>query len=516
MARTTNSSDGRIHNPIIIHCPTTSSPPINDMTDGDSLLQSIRGRSLASLNADEVVGTFNPSLFDDTPIPFNLAEHQPADINTVQLVRLINMSEELTKSSLTTNDPINNTIPQLGYSKRFAANGSGASYNHAPNNGTSSQMLDLNLIFLDPDTVVPRNDSMASLNTNKEKKKKKKQKRVIDLSTAIEPTENDILFGRGSKSNKHPGNILFREKARELGSWFISCSSKEEKYKISEVLVEFIKADNRRFLEMGPDGLWYKVVGNGTRKKASQALRDESSAASSLLTTNVPSNNIIPQQCGKREWFAASGRDASCNPAPKKRECFGKSGLSLMNAGMFSSEKSQLNQDSLFRSEEFVRVVDAVRDDKAANDEVSISDFIISNFIEDLNCEENQVKKKKKKKQKRVIDLSTAIEPTENDILFGRGSKSNKNPGNILFREKARDLGSWFISCSSKEEKYKVSEALVECIKGENRRFLEKGPDGLWYEVIGNGTRKKASQALRESQGASRSVSALEKRGSKD
>ena len=380
-----------------------------------------------SMNANEVGGTFNPSVFDDTPIPFNfpddtpipfnLPEHRQADINTVQLVRLIKMSEELTKSSLTTNVPSNYTIPQLGYSKRFAANGSGASYNHTSNNETSSglsitsvdmfsnenslltldssirynnldavldavcdndasddlrisdsienldtsiflshthianQMLDRNLIFLNPDPVVPRNDSMAALTTNKEKKKITKPKRVIDLSTAIEPTENDILFGRGSKSNKHPGNIFFREKARELGSWFISCSSKEEKYKVSEVLVEFIKGENCRFLKKVPDGLWYEVVGNDTRKKASQALRDQSSAASSLLTTNVPSNNIIPQQCGKLERFAASRRDALCNPAPKKRKWFGKSGLSLINAGMFSSKKSQLNLDSLYGSD---------------------------------------------------------------------------------------------------------------------------------------------------------------------
>ena len=145
--------------------------------------------------------------------------------------------------------------------------------------------------------------------------------------------------------------------------------------------------------------------------------------------------------------------------------------------------------------------MDEVRDNKAANDGISISDFIIRDSIEDLDCKEDLLMAssttKKITKPKRVIDLSTAIEPTENDILFGRGSKSNKHPGNIFFREKARELGSWFISCSSKEEKYKVSEMLVEFIKGENRRFLEKGPDGLWYEVVGNDTRKKAGQALR-------------------
>jgi len=83
-------------------------------------------------------------------------------------------------------------------------------------------------------------------------------------------------FGRGSKSNKHPGNIRFREKARKLGSRYISCSSKEGKYKVSEELVDFIKGENRCFLEkVGPEGLWYDVVGNDIRKKASQALRDE-------------------------------------------------------------------------------------------------------------------------------------------------------------------------------------------------------------------------------------------------
>ena len=50
---------------------------------------------------------------------------------------------------------------------------------------------------------------------------------------------------------------------------------------------------------------------------------------------------------------------------------------------------------------------------------------------------------------------------------------------------------------------------MVDSIKGENHRFLEKEPDGLWYEVIGNGIRKKASQALRElPRGMSKSGSA--------
>ncbi|KAL7461939.1 hypothetical protein ACHAXS_002348 [Conticribra weissflogii] len=105
--------------------------------------------------------------------------------------------------------------------------------------------------------------------------------------------------------------------------------------------------------------------------------------------------------------------------------------------------------------------------------------------------------KKSKKRKKRIIDVSRPCEPTEHDVLFGRGGYTNTHPGNIKFREEALKLRPWYES-SSKEEKYRISDLLVESVKSEGHRFLEKGSDGNWYEVIGNGARKKASQALRE------------------
>ncbi|KAL3780390.1 hypothetical protein ACHAW5_006464 [Stephanodiscus triporus] len=104
---------------------------------------------------------------------------------------------------------------------------------------------------------------------------------------------------------------------------------------------------------------------------------------------------------------------------------------------------------------------------------------------------------KKKKKPKRIMDESRAIEPTEDDVLFGRGGYVNTHPGNIHFREKALELRPWY-EASTKEEKYNISKVLIESVKGQGHRFLEKASDGLWHEVSGNGVRKKASQALRE------------------
>ena len=81
-------------------------------------------------------------------------------------------------------------------------------------------------------------------------------------------------FGCGGLTNKHPGNIEFRQKARELKPWYDSVSTKEEKYDISVILMESVTDEGHRFLEKGSDGLWHEVDWDGARYKASQAFRD--------------------------------------------------------------------------------------------------------------------------------------------------------------------------------------------------------------------------------------------------
>ncbi|KAL3804389.1 hypothetical protein HJC23_011317 [Cyclotella cryptica] len=87
------------------------------------------------------------------------------------------------------------------------------------------------------------------------------------------------------------------------------------------------------------------------------------------------------------------------------------------------------------------------------------------------NSADNGSSTDKNSSRKRVIDESTACVPTDNDVLFGRVVK---------------------------RKKFVISKMLVESVTGRGGRFLEKGGDGMWHEVIGNGARRKASQALRE------------------
>lgn len=114
----------------------------------------------------------------------------------------------------------------------------------------------------------------------------------------------------------------------------------------------------------------------------------------------------------------------------------------------------------------------------------------------ETNTASSSSKKKTKKRRKRIVDTTTPCTPTDQDVLFGRGGFTNNNPGNIHFRAEALRLRPWYEK-STKEEKYEISNLLLESVLSKGGRFLER-KDGEWYEVIGGGARRKASQALRE------------------
>lgn len=109
----------------------------------------------------------------------------------------------------------------------------------------------------------------------------------------------------------------------------------------------------------------------------------------------------------------------------------------------------------------------------------------------------NKKPTKKKRRKPRILDMTQVAEPEPNDVLFGRGPSVAQHPGNIRFRRKAESLNEWY-QTSVKEEKQRISQILVESVKGDGYRFLEKGTeDKLWHEVI-SGEHTKASQTFRD------------------
>lgn len=148
---------------------------------------------------------------------------------------------------------------------------------------TNSQTRSIPLPPLSPTISLPKTEAKSE---SKKNKAKKRRKRIIDETTTCEPTDNDVLFGRGGYTNNRPGNVHFRQEALRLRPWYEQ-STKEEKYEISNILLESVKSRGGRFLEKGSDGLWHEVIGNGARRKASQALRERIKGRSGHLTSSL-------------------------------------------------------------------------------------------------------------------------------------------------------------------------------------------------------------------------------------
>jgi len=90
------------------------------------------------------------------------------------------------------------------------------------------------------------------------------------------PTGLDILRGRGGLTNRHAGNMKFRDEARKLRADYRDQeTSRQEKFLLSQELSRRVKEYGGRFLERGADELWYEMSEKDARKKASQVLREE-------------------------------------------------------------------------------------------------------------------------------------------------------------------------------------------------------------------------------------------------
>ena len=117
----------------------------------------------------------------------------------------------------------------------------------------------------------------ASGSKKRKRKRKPRQKVVPEVKEYVEPTEKDVLLGRGGRSNNHAGNKRYRAEVQNLKSWYMSTSDKDEKTDLSQCLVDYIHSYEGRFLEKDGTG-WYIVPNIVARRKASQALREDNDA----------------------------------------------------------------------------------------------------------------------------------------------------------------------------------------------------------------------------------------------
>lgn len=93
------------------------------------------------------------------------------------------------------------------------------------------------------------------------------------------------------------------------------------------------------------------------------------------------------------------------------------------------------------------------------------------------------------------------VEPSENDVLCGRGGSINSHPGNERFRILVEKRKRVYLTARFKREKRLIASSIVSEIAGLSPpgRFLSRdGKSGLWEDIGEEKARDKTSQALRE------------------
>jgi hypothetical protein len=83
---------------------------------------------------------------------------------------------------------------------------------------------------------------------------------------------NDVLLGRGGGTNRHTGNILFRDLVSEHQPAYVQ-ARKRDKTLIAKSIVAHVRSKNGRFLRE-ENGKWVDVGDKKAVEKASQALRE--------------------------------------------------------------------------------------------------------------------------------------------------------------------------------------------------------------------------------------------------
>jgi hypothetical protein len=124
---------------------------------------------------------------------------------------------------------------------------------------------------------------------------------LIQKDISVLPTANDILSGRGSGSNSHPGNVRFIQMLKTRSEEYDS-SLKGQKRRITGSIVQSLQKEGRRFLKFEESARGWTVMSdkNAVQKTAS-AMRDlircQQAGASKLRQPSTVPSTVWNQYC---------------------------------------------------------------------------------------------------------------------------------------------------------------------------------------------------------------------------
>ncbi len=122
-----------------------------------------------------------------------------------------------------------------------------------------------------------------------------------------EPTDSDVLCGRGGSINSHSGNERFRQLVERRKRVYLTARFKREKRLIASSIVSEISSLNPpgRFLTKDTKtGLWYPIGDEKARDKTSQALRENAPSIRAEIETEINQQRAEMQRAEEEEHAA--------------------------------------------------------------------------------------------------------------------------------------------------------------------------------------------------------------------
>jgi hypothetical protein len=148
-----------------------------------------------------------------------------------------------------------------------------------------------------PSSLKTKTDDDESFDGEEKKPipKRKRSRPYVEpaVKVYVEPTDSDVLLGRGGRTNHHVGNKTYLEVKETIQDRYMH-ASKNDKTSISQELVDIVTAQGGRFLKLDEEvNKWYPVPNIVARKKASQTLREV---------------NTAEERASKRSRYNATGK----------------------------------------------------------------------------------------------------------------------------------------------------------------------------------------------------------------
>ncbi len=320
---------------------------------------------------------------------------------------------------------------------------------------------------------------------------------ILVTSAIFAAHPQDVLFGRGGLTNHHIGNLRYRDIISIHRQDYIQ-AHKTEKPNVARRIVKAIRTglNPGRFLRKGEDGKWHQVSDKQAAWKASQALREKTRWSSMRQDKNGPESlaeAVATVDSSSDQNVVVGHHDVettgTTTPEKPKKRGAADEGVGVDNNAELPSMKKVKSVEGgsvlLPPPQQFVATSESASMD--------ISQIEVPPVVSVFDA-------RKAISPPNMHAELTDFFPRCEDVLFGRGGRTNHHPGNVRLREIVNNYRETY-NQAKKIDKPQVSKSIVSALRNANppSRFLRHNEGtGRWEDVGDKRAAEKVSQTLRE------------------